>query len=142
MSWISDVKHELNILDTSKKKLRQFGILIGSLIIPIIIWLYHPNPIGYIGYILIFISIILILGGIIYPNSLKRVYILWMGLAFIIGWIVSRVLLSVLFLFVLTPLGILGKLFKKEFLNLKFKRGDKSYWIEKDNREIKYDKMF
>ena len=51
-----------------------------------------------------------------------------MTVSFYIGQIVSRVLLTVLFLLVVTPLGLLLRLFGKDLLHLKRKPASESYW--------------
>jgi len=43
----------------------------------------------------------------------------WMKLAMILGWINSRILLSVVFYFFLFPMAMLTRLFKRNMLNLK-----------------------
>lgn len=47
------------------------------------------------------------------------------------GWFNTRLILIITYYFVLTPIGLLAKLFKKDFLNLKIEREAQSYWIKK-----------
>ena len=142
MSWISDVKYEMNNLEISRKKLRQFGITIGIIIAVLVIWFQYPGPIHYLGYILLIFSLFLFVGGIFFPQALKSLFKVWMGFAFFLGWIVSRFLLTIIFIVVMTPISILAKLFGKQFINRTFKGNEKSYWVKKENAKIKYDKMF
>ena len=142
MSWIRDVKHEMNNLDISIKKLRQFGIVIGIIIAMLVIWFHYPDAIQYFGYVLLLFSLFLFFGGLLFPTLLKSLYKIWMAFAFFLGWIVSRFLLTLLFLVIMTPISILAKLFRKEFINTKFKDNETSYWIKKEPGEINYDKMF
>ena len=142
MSWISDVKHEMDNLDVSRKKLRQFGIVIGIIFALVVIWYYYPDPIQFIGYFTLLFSLFLILGGIFFPFGLKPLYKIWMGFAFFLGWFVSRIILTLLFLFVITPISIIAKLFGKQFINLEFKGNSTTYWIKKGAEKINYEKMY
>lgn len=142
MSWISDVKYELDKLKFNNQVLKKFGLLIGFVFLSLSTWWLVQQVFFTIGIILFILGIILFVGGLLSPSKLKTVYKLWMGLAFALGWIVSRFLLTILFLFVLTPIGILAKLFKKDFLQLNYKKNIDSFWIRKEEKNINYEKMF
>lgn len=140
MSWIRDVAHELKELDISKKSLRKFGIIIGIILITIAI-IFLWNSVSW-KVMLLTLGGILLLNGIFLPNNLKDIYKIWMGFAFALGWIVSRIILTILFVFILTPLGLLAKLFGKEFLDINFSKKNKSYWIQKKEEAADYEKMY
>lgn len=140
MSWIRDVAHELTELDISKKSLRKFGIVIGIILIMIAI-LFLWNSVSW-KVMLLTLGGILLLNGIFIPTNLKDIYKIWMGFAFALGWIVSRIILTILFVFILTPLGLLAKLFGKEFLDINFSKKNKSYWIQKKEETADYEKMY
>jgi hypothetical protein len=52
-----------------------------------------------------------------------------MTLAVLLGWLMTRIILTILFYLVVTPIGLLAKLSGKDFLNRKFNREAQSYWI-------------
>lgn len=56
------------------------------------------------------------------------VYRAWMRGAMPMGWVVSHVLLGVVFYGVITPIGLLLRLMGRDLLGLKFDRGAASYW--------------
>lgn len=142
MSWIKDVAHELNELDISRKSLRKFGVTVGAIFLVfglLLMWRGHwPSTRElFVGF-----GAALLILGFIAPERLIHIYKIWMGFAFALGWIISRFILVMLFVVVLTPIGLLAKLFGKEFLDLKFKDGKDSYWIQKEKRKIDYEKMY
>ncbi len=143
MSWISDVRLELKALDTSRKSLRNFGLLIGAIFILLAVWFYirakHTLQIyGFGG-----VGLVLFISGTVMPAILRAPYRVWMGFAFGMGWIVSRVILTVLFFLVLFPMGILARLFGKEFMDLNMKKKKDSYWIKNGGTQAPhYDKMY
>ena len=142
MSWIKDVSYEISKLDFSVKSLRKFGITVGGIFILIGLWFLYQNVFEAAKYILLVVGIILLFGGLFSPKKLNGVYKRWMGFAFALGWIMSRVILSVLFVFVITPIGFLAKIFGKEFLDIKFNDNKNSYWIPKESKDTNYEKMY
>lgn len=67
------------------------------------------------------------LWGLLWPSGLKPLYKVWMSLALVMGFVVSRILLTLLFYGVVTPIGLLMRLLGKDLLDSKM--GDRdSYW--------------
>ena len=114
----------------AKNQLRKFGITVGvvfGLLGALLCW----RGKGYYYYFLILCGAFVI-PGVIVPMILRPVEKLWMGVAKCMGWVMTRVILSILFYLVLTPTGLIAKLFRKDFLDLKFDRDAESYWIPKE----------
>ena len=67
-----------------------------------------------------------------------------MVFAVILGWIMTRVILSLVFYLIMTPIGLLTRLIGEDFLGLK-KTDSGSYWNLRDsNYETNqdYEKQF
>ena len=64
------------------------------------------------------------------PALRVAVYLAWMHVFFPLGWLVSHLVLGVLFFLVATPLGLLLRLFRYDPLQRRWDRGAKSYWVE------------
>jgi hypothetical protein len=75
---------------------------------------------------------VLILLGQVRPTSLRLVHKAWMGLAACLGWVVTRIILFVLFYFIVTPIGLISRLFGRDSLNLRFGRKKEQYWQRKE----------
>jgi Saxitoxin biosynthesis operon protein SxtJ len=65
------------------------------------------------------------------PNSLKPLNRLWLWFGLALHKIVSPVVLIALFFVVITPIGILARLYGKDFLRLRFDREATTYWIDR-----------
>ena len=142
MSWIKDVKEELKALDISKKSLRNFGLLVGGIFFLLGLWIYYRSQ-SPLGIVFFAIGTLLLLFGLVSPNSLSQVFKIWMGLAFALGWLMSRVLLTILFYFVITPIGFVAKVVGKDFLDINYKMKRESYWIIRPiDKKVDYTKMF
>lgn len=72
------------------------------------------------------------------------VYRAWMGVAFAIGQVMSRVLLAIVFFGVITPLGWLGWLIGRDRLRLRRNDHAQSYWvaIQKPTDAPDYERQF
>jgi hypothetical protein len=142
MSWIKDIREEVSQLDFSSKKLRNFGLLMGGIGLFISAWLYVKRGLMPSEIILLSLSLLIILSGILVPNSLKCFFKLWMTLGAAIGWLVSKLLLLILFYLILTPVALVARLFAVRFLDAHFKDRKESYWVNKTENVKNYEKMY
>jgi hypothetical protein len=60
---------------------------------------------------------------------------LWMALGEGLGWVMTRVILTVFYFAVLTPIGLLRRLAGKPTLNTAWRDGKPSYWVDKESVE-------
>jgi len=141
MSWIKDVKEEIRVLDVSKKSLRNFGLLVGGIFFLFGLWIYFSSH-SFWGIAFLILGALLFIFGSLFPKTLSTVYKVWMGSAFALGWIVSRVLLIILFYLGITTIGIIARIFGKKFLDIQFRDNKDSYWIKRDEANVDYTKMY
>ena len=120
------LKEEFKHIKESKKDLRKFGLSVGIVLAGIGILLFYFDKPAAIYFSLI--GGLLILFGIAFPQVLKTLNKIWMGVTIILGFIMTRVILSILFYLVITPIGFLAKLFGKRFMVLRFNKSANSYW--------------
>jgi hypothetical protein len=121
------IVEEIRNIKSAKKDLRQFGITIAVVLGLLGGWLLWRDRDGS-SLVLIAAAVFLFLGCAL-PQLLKPFHKLWMTLAVLLGWLMTRVILIILFFLVVTPIGLLARLFGKDFLNRKFERKATSYWI-------------
>lgn len=145
MNWIKEISKEIKALDTSSKEIRKFGLVIAIALGVIGSFVYvkfgNFDVVGWLWGI----GLLFLILGFILPSVLRPVYRIWMLLAYFIGGIVSRVILTVLFYVVLTPTGLVLRLFGKDVLDQRFEKDRESYWIKKDlsgHTKDQYRKMY
>lgn len=133
------LKEDLKNINTSKKELKKFGLTVGTVFsaIGLFIWLYHHSNVGI--YITVFGALLIILGAA-YSKILKPIYKLWMSAALVMGFFMSRLILTILFYVIVTPIAFLAKIFGKDFLDQKLDKGKGSYWNYRTKEE--YQKVF
>ncbi len=126
MSWIKDMEK----LNLDKQNLKKFGITMGIafLLITLLVFFKHRH----ITLSASSISVLFFISALIAPNLLRPVYILWMKLAFVLSWINTRLILALLFYLILTPMGLLIKLFRMDLLDKKIDKKRDSYWRRKE----------
>ena len=74
----------------------------------------------------------------IIKELLKPIYKAWMSLAKLLCSFIRNVILIILFYLVVTPIGLVARLFGKNFLELKFGEDKDSYWIP--SKTAKFEK--
>src|SRR4051812_8520551 len=103
-----NLRDEIGQLKTGERELRKFGWMVGGVFaaLGVIMWLRHKPLYPY------FVSpgVVLVIAGLLVPKALKWVYIAWMSLAIVLGHLMSIVILTVFYLFVITPIGLVARL--------------------------------
>lgn len=84
------------------------------------------------GYL--FIAMVLQVVNMIVPQVFQPVAVLWLGLSDLMGAVVSKVLLSIVFFGVVTPIALIRRLFGKDSLKLRaFKGSKESVMLERNH---------
>lgn len=126
------VQNEISAIDASLLKLRQFGLFVGGILAIVGLFMYS----GEASPVWLFIGIALIILGIAAPIVLRYPYYVWMVLAAVLGLIVAPVILAMLFYFVLTPIGLLQRLFGTDPLARRYEPDAASYWKKKSPMRV------
>ncbi len=122
---------ELKSINSSKGELKKFGYVIAvACCIPGSYFLWRENGI----YVYFFIAAAALIGSaVLYPKLLLPLHKVWMGIAMIIGMIMSFIILILLFHLVITPIGLISRLMGKDFLDMKINKDTSSYWNKRKN---------
>ena len=79
---------------------------------------------------LVTIAIVALVVDMTFPQLYRPVAVLWLGLSDLLGIVVSRILLTVVFFAVLTPIGLARRLLGFDSLKLRdFKSGEHSVML-------------
>lgn len=66
--------------------------------------------------------------GVAWPRAIRPVFVGWMTLAYPVGWVVSRIVLGVVFYFLFTPVAWAFRLIGRDALELKSQPTATTYW--------------
>ncbi len=124
---------EIKSVDTSRKALRSFGWVVGVVLIGIaaFVWWRRDWQAGTLIYSLAGVGGALVVFGLLLPQILLPLYRFWMALAVVLGYVMTRVILTLVFFFVVLPIGLLLRLFGKDLLHRKLDPDATSYWIQR-----------
>ena len=87
------------------------------------------------------ISIIFLILGVSNSKILSPLNKIWFKFGLLLGKIISPVVMGIIFFIVVTPTGLILRLFQKDVLNLKFNNNN-TYWIEKSGPKSKMKNQF
>ena len=135
--------NEIKNIQSDSRQLRNFGLSVGGVLLIIGIFLYwnaNPNAAYLLGG-----GAALVLLGLIIPVLLLPIQKIWMTFAVIMGWVMTRVILALLYYIVLTLIGFIARMTGKQFLELKWDRSQHTYWNYRENQDFDrkiYEKQF
>jgi hypothetical protein len=127
-----------NLISIKRKDNITFGILFFILFL--IIGLYPLKSEGLIRIWSVVLSLVFLIITIIRPNLFTFINKLWIQFGILLGKIISPVVMGLVFFFVVTPIGILVRIFKKDVMGLK--RDANTYWIKREDKLQSMKKQF
>jgi len=134
---------EIKNIKTGKKDIRGFGITIGIIFLIVAGFLFYKENDSFQLFIYIAGSFMSL--GFLVPIILKPIYLVWMIFAVILGWFMTRFILSLLFYLVITPIGLVLRIMGKDLLELRKEEVQDSYWNMRDSEKEQnqnYEKQF
>ena len=87
------------------------------------------------------ISFIFLILGLINSKILTPLNRLWFKFGLLLGRFISPIIMGIIFFLVVTPIGIIMRLLKKDLLNLKYNKKE-TYWIDKSGPKSKMKNQF
>jgi hypothetical protein len=127
-----------NSINIKNKDNITFGVLFFILFL--IIGIYPLKLGGVIRIWSVVLSLLFLIITIIRPNLFTFLNRLWIQFGILLGKIISPVVMGLVFFFVVTPIGILVRILKKDVMGLK--RGTSSYWINREDKVQSMKKQF
>jgi hypothetical protein len=118
-------KHDAQTQVTNAQA-RKTALLVGTVLLAIAAWNYHR---GRMTIVEIFgaLGALLVVAGLAVPPVARAFHTGWMKFAHALGWVNSRVLLTILFYVVFAPYGFISRLMGRDPLARR-KRGGETYW--------------
>ncbi|MBK7378927.1 MAG: hypothetical protein IPJ03_07940 [Ignavibacteriales bacterium] len=137
------LKDEIKHIDNSDEAVKKTGLTVGVVLILVSLLLWYLGKYSFM-YFSIAGGLFVILAFIAIP-VLRPFHKLWMMLALFMGFVMSRVILTLLYYLVLTPIGLIAKLVGKKFIPLGFDKNANTYWEKRENtakQQIDYERQF
>ena len=119
---------------------KSFGIVFFVIFIVIALWPLMKG--GDLKIWSIIIAIIFLFLGLINSKILTPLNKLWFRFGVLLGKIVAPIVMGIIYFVVVTPIGVIMKIFKKDILNLKIDKNKKTYWLKKDENKQNMKNQF
>lgn len=126
---------EIKTLRCGAKELKQFGVTMGAVSVVIAGFLFWRGGAAAPGVAIL--ALFFVVGGLVYRPILKPIYLVWMSLAILLGWVMTRILLCIIFYVVLTPISLLARLVGKPLLDRRPTAPMTSYWNRRASTPFK-----
>ncbi len=127
---LQTIRLELQTLDVGRKALRSFGLLVGAVLLGLgglMLWRrgFAPDA-GVLAASVV--GGLLMLLGLTFPRVLRPLYRVWMALAFVLGFVMTRVLLALVFYLAVTPIGVVMRVLGKDSMHRRPDPSAPTYW--------------
>ena len=116
----------------SPRELRVFGlalVLFAGLVGAGFQWRAHAPGIARVVWLA---GALVATGFFVLPRIRRPIYLAWMYATFPIGFVVSHLVLALVYYAVLTPTGLMKRLLGRDSMTRRFDPAAKSYWAEHD----------
>ncbi len=123
--------------------MRKFGVLFSVICALIGGYIWYDS--GEISLWFSGASLIFLASGLFFYAILKPVYVLWMKFALVLAWINTRIILGIAFYLIITPMGLLLRLFGKDLLDQRIDRKAATYWKMREEKPFdpgQYERLF
>src|SRR5919106_1349987 len=115
------------------KELRNFGLIVGGIFLIIgiwpLVWRGEGMRLWALG-----IGAVLVPLGLIIPAVLAPVFKVWMKVGHVLGWINTRIILGILFYGLITPMGVVMRLFGWDAMRRVVVRDAQTYRVVRQPR--------
>ena len=133
----------MDVDTSSRSEQRKFGIVmaVAITVVTLLHWLIRGDLTAWPFYLA---AAFLIL-GLIAPPVLKPIFIIWMKFALVLNWIITRVLLSVIFYGMITPMRFAMSLVGNDPLKRELLPDAETYWEAPDEQPedpARYENMY
>jgi len=127
MSADNDTKTSTTRRQDRVRQLRRFGLVMAvplAVIAALLLWKQRPAA-PWVGGL----AAAFALAGLLVPRVLSPVERAWMTLAGWLSVVMTYVILTLAFVLVVTPLGLVMRVFRRDPMRLRFDRKTATYWV-------------
>jgi len=113
---------------------QKFGWILPAILLALaglFYWRDHPTRAAVVAAI----AVLVVLIAQLLPGIWIRFFRVWMKFAEALSWVMTRIILSVFFFLILTPIGLLMRVIGKRPMDMSWRDGAPTYWRDKPERE-------
>jgi hypothetical protein len=143
-TWGGVIREELAAVKSGRHDLRKFGVTMAIAFV-VLGFLFLWRDKGTVAVVLFVLAALFLLFGAAVPTALRPIQKGWMAFAIVLGWLMTRVILVIVFFVGITPIALIARLSGKRFLELGFDAKATTYWHRRpapDRGKERYESQF
>ena len=118
---------------------KKFGLFFSLVFFMLFLYFFiHSYNILYLTFISFFI--ITLIFTLFFPEKLFFFNKLWFRIGIALNYVISPLILGVIFFLLITPLSIFFKITQRDYLKIKFKHKN-TYWVEVTDRNVSKERL-
>jgi len=129
---------------TDTAEIKKFGISLGVILVWFgLVQLLRGKTAIYLWFFGVSLAVFLLV--LVSPLALKPLFIIFTKVGRFIGWINTRILLAFIFYGLFTPISLILKLLRIDFLDRNIKKSSKTYWLNREKIDFSrsdFEKQF
>ncbi|MDD5136092.1 MAG: SxtJ family membrane protein [Candidatus Omnitrophica bacterium] len=112
------------------KDLKQFGMALAGILLALgAVNLFKGRTNWYPWFFSLSIASILL--ALLAPKHIKPVFTLFTKVGHVIGWVNTRIVLTIIYFLIITPMALIMKVIGKDPLDRKIEKDRVSYWVKR-----------
>ena len=119
-----------DLKNVTREEARKTALVVGAVLISAGLWFVYRGRMTVVV-ALMSAAGILIFFGLFVPPAAKLFHRIWMTIAFALGYVNSRIILTLVYLFVFVPYRILSRIFGRDPLDIRTEQRS-SYWHKRE----------
>jgi len=123
------LREEIKSIKSGRVELRKFGVTVGAALLilaGLLFWKQRPSFIYVAGG-----GGLLAALGLLAPILLKPLHKIWMSFAVVMGFVMTRVILTLIYFGLFTPIALLLRLLGKDVLEERWDKSAATYWVRR-----------
>jgi hypothetical protein len=123
---------------------KEFGLLVGTVFVLLGGWWFYRGKMANVPAVLLLLGTSLIVLALIFPRALVYPNKAWMKLAEVLAFVMTRIILGIVFFLIVTPIGVIKRLSGWDPLRRRM-APSASYWHSYSTRQRDkrhYEKMY
>lgn len=124
------LREEFKSIPLTDRDVRKFGITIGIVLVLLaafFFWKEKPSALYFASAGMLFAALTWLLPGLMRP-----LYRAWMAFAVVMGFVMTRVILTIIFYGLFSPISLVMKLLRKDPLHEHFDKRAETYWVKRE----------
>jgi len=124
----------LNVDTSDRKEQRKFGLTIGAAFAVLGLLRWAIGGFAHFPQYFLILAAVLCALGLIAPKALQPLFVVWIKLAIALNWVMTRVMLSLAFYLMITPVRLIIRLFGDDPLKRAWQPDAATYWEEPEDQ--------